>query len=80
MFWSIVSDHPNCQLFITHGGLHSLLEAINASVPVVGSPFFSDQYHNLAAVEYHQIGKLLPLEKFETDLLAAVDEILNNNK
>lgn len=40
-------DHPNCKLFITHGGVHGLMETIDAGVPIIGFPFFGDQHQNL---------------------------------
>lgn len=73
-------DHPNCRLFITHGGLHSLLESVNSSVPVVGLPFFSDQQHNMALVEYYEIGLTLQTDEIETNLLKTVQEVLKNPK
>lgn len=55
-----------------------MLESINASVPLVGLPFFTDQQHNLVAVQYYEIGKLVSLDNLETDLLPAVEEILDD--
>jgi len=73
-----ISDHPNCKLFITHGGLHSALESINASVPLVGIPIYSDQYSNMAAIENYGVGKVLPLEEVSARLSADVKEVLHN--
>ncbi|KAK5640318.1 hypothetical protein RI129_011129 [Pyrocoelia pectoralis] len=42
-----VLNHANIKLFITHGGLQSLNEAIDAGVPIVGLPLFADQPHNV---------------------------------
>ncbi|CAH0383389.1 unnamed protein product [Bemisia tabaci] len=44
--------HPNCKLFVTHGGLSSMMEAVRAGVPVVGTSFYGDQIINLANAEY----------------------------
>lgn len=40
--------HPNCQLFITHAGLGSTIEAVYNSVPIIAIPFAADQKTNAA--------------------------------
>lgn len=42
-----ILEHPNCKLFVTHGGVHGLLEAIDAGIPMIGFPVFGDQFQNL---------------------------------
>lgn len=42
-----VLEHPNCKLFITHGGFHGLLETIDAGIPMIGFPVFGDQFQNI---------------------------------
>ncbi|XP_049826163.1 UDP-glucosyltransferase 2-like [Aethina tumida] len=39
--------HPNMKLFVTQGGLQSVQEAVTNGVPMVGIPFFGDQYNNI---------------------------------
>ncbi|CAH0762836.1 unnamed protein product [Bemisia tabaci] len=51
-----VLAHPNCVLFLTHGGVSSMMEAIKHAVPVVGIPFYGDQIVNLANAEYFGYG------------------------
>jgi len=40
-------DHFNIRLFITHGGVLSIQEAIHRGVPVLGIPIFGDQSLNM---------------------------------
>ncbi|XP_063370482.1 UDP-glucosyltransferase 2-like [Cydia amplana] len=42
-----ILDHPNCVLFITHGGLLSNTEALHFGVPIIGIPVFADQFLNI---------------------------------
>ncbi|XP_063374407.1 UDP-glucosyltransferase 2-like [Cydia amplana] len=43
-----ILNHPNTKVFITHGGLLSLIEAIHFGVPMVTIPHVGDQYNNAA--------------------------------
>ena len=40
--------HKNLRLFITHCGMHGVMEAIFYSVPMVGMPVFIDQVSTLS--------------------------------
>lgn len=51
-----ILDHPNCKLFITHGGIHGLMEAIDAGIPFIGFPVFGDQFQNLKICQENGIG------------------------
>jgi N-glycosyltransferase len=37
---------PVCDLFVTHGGMNSMREALQTGVPMVVTPFSADQPHN----------------------------------
>lgn len=41
-----ILGHPNCVLFITHGGIHSTEEAIYYGVPMLAISIFGDQLYN----------------------------------
>ncbi|KAG8225142.1 UDP-glycosyltransferase [Ladona fulva] len=74
-----VLAHPNVKLFITHGGLLSMQEAVTRGVPLIGIPFFGDQYYNLARAAELQIGvKLDALNITRESLLEAMRKVLEN--
>lgn len=41
-----ILEHPNCKLFISHGGASSVHESLFNGVPLLLHPFASDQPHN----------------------------------
>lgn len=43
----LFSVHSNVKLFISHGGIFGIYEAIDASVPVLGIPLYYDQPRNV---------------------------------
>ena len=51
LFLYSFKGHPNARLFISHGGLIGLQEAIYHAVPVLGIPFGNDQRTNLAKAQ-----------------------------
>ncbi|KAL1455638.1 hypothetical protein WDU94_009720 [Cyamophila willieti] len=51
--------HPNVKLFISHGGLLGITEAVNEGIPVLGIPVFADQWSNVKKLESLRAGKLL---------------------
>uniref|UniRef100_A0A0K8T947 Glucuronosyltransferase n=1 Tax=Lygus hesperus TaxID=30085 RepID=A0A0K8T947_LYGHE len=71
--------HKNTKIFLTHGGLMSLIEAINHGVPLIGTAVFGDQPKNLRFVEHVGIGVQLKYDNLtEESLTWAVNEILGN--
>lgn len=76
-----VIGHPNVRLFITHGGIHSLEEATYNALPIIGIPFFGDQYTNMRLAERNGIGKMVDhVDINEKSLLSAINEILSDPK
>ncbi|CAI6351634.1 unnamed protein product [Macrosiphum euphorbiae] len=71
--------HPNVRLFITHGGLHSIEETVSNAIPIVGVPFFADQYLNMKIAEEKGYGKLVNyFEMTEESFENAIKEVLSN--
>uniref|UniRef100_A0A1B6DR56 UDP-glucuronosyltransferase n=1 Tax=Clastoptera arizonana TaxID=38151 RepID=A0A1B6DR56_9HEMI len=71
--------HENCKVFITHGGMLSIEEAIHFGVPLLGFPFFGDQPMNLAFVEQKSIGLKMEFEDITYKTFKrSLKELLNN--
>ncbi|KAH8247655.1 hypothetical protein KR038_007601 [Drosophila bunnanda] len=74
-----VLAHPNLRLFISHGGLLSVMEAIHSGVPVLGLPLFFDQFNNLHRVEKAGMAKVLDPNNLNADTLTiTIEELLGN--
>ncbi len=68
-------------LFITHGGANSVLEALQAGVPMVAIPLGNDHPTIAARISYHKLGVYVPLKKLNSQRLhQAVIEVLDNIK
>lgn len=75
----LVAAHPNCVLFITHGGLLSLMETLNAGVPIIGMPFYADQYLNIGRAAVKGYGRRIDLNENTPGVLrSAIIEMLEN--
>lgn len=73
--------HPNVKLFISHGGLLSIMEAIYHSVPIIGIPLFGDHFLNMFRAQSAGYGLTVSLANLtECTIVWAIDEILNNEK
>ncbi|KAG6458622.1 UDP-glucosyltransferase 2 [Manduca sexta] len=71
--------HPNCKLFITHGGQLSTTEAIHYGIPVIGVPVLGDQHINMKSVVEKGFGVKLDLaEDLADNLKGALYEVLHN--
>ncbi|KAK4879421.1 hypothetical protein RN001_007567 [Aquatica leii] len=62
-----VLNHPNIKVFITQGGLQSMEEAIYSFVPMIGVPFFADQYHNVQKMVKKGMGLSIDYKSINKD-------------
>lgn len=75
-----VLAHPNVRLFITHGGLLSITEAVWCGVPILGISVFADQGYNVAFADASEFGIAVPYNILTEDNFSrALNELLNNS-
>lgn len=73
--------HPNVKLFISHGGISGIYEAVDAGVPVLGFPVFFDQPRNIENLVHAGMAISLKLKSISKDsFLNAVTDLINNDK
>ncbi|KAG8259129.1 UDP-glucuronosyltransferase 1-1 [Homalodisca vitripennis] len=76
-----VLAHPKCRMMITHGGLHSWMEAVHYSVPLLGIlPSFLDQFHNLVEMQERGHGIYFKGPWTQNNFHSAINEVLHNYK
>lgn len=68
-------SHPNLKVFVTHGGLLSLQEAIYHKTPIVGVPLGNDQIPNILRAEQKGYAVMLEWSNFTAEgLYNAIDK------
>ncbi|XP_045503982.1 UDP-glycosyltransferase UGT5-like [Colias croceus] len=73
--------HPNCVLFITHGGQLSTTETVHFGKPIVAIPAFADQHLNAARAVHLGFAKKVQLSfTMAGDIKKAIEEILGDPK
>ncbi|XP_058169584.1 UDP-glycosyltransferase UGT5-like [Anopheles ziemanni] len=76
---SAVLADGRTKLLVSHGGLLSLQEAAWNGVPVIGVPFFADQFSNVHRLEVAGIGIGIPSTKLNAETLKeAMDKLLSD--
>ncbi|XP_065202682.1 UDP-glycosyltransferase UGT5-like [Planococcus citri] len=71
--------HPNVKLFMSHGGLLGLNEAIYAGVPILGIPIFADQLTNVNHLKNLGAAEVLDYNEItEENVLKKIYQILDN--
>ncbi|XP_044755238.1 UDP-glycosyltransferase UGT5-like [Coccinella septempunctata] len=69
--------HKNVKMFITHGGLFSMMESLNSGIPMLTIPIKADQFLNSARAERGGYAKSIDfLEISESTLTLAIKELL----
>ncbi|XP_062525247.1 UDP-glucosyltransferase isoform X2 [Bombyx mori] len=75
-----ILSHPNCVLFITHGGLLSTTESVHFGVPIVGIPVFGDQFINVQRAVKRGFAKKVDFSySMVGELKVAIQEILSDS-
>lgn len=73
--------HPNIKLFITHGGISGIYEAVDAGVPVLGFPIFFDQRRNVENLVDAGMAVIMNLDSVSKQKFKkAVIELINDEK
>lgn len=73
--------HHNVKLFISHGGISGVYEAVDAGVPVLGFPIIFDQKRNLENLVDAGMAIVMNLKTVSKQtFMKAVSELVNNEK
>lgn len=73
------SAHPNLKVFVTHGGLASMTEALYLGVPLVLIPLVVDQLKNSKQIEAAGSGIVLDFDNVtETSVSWSLHKILTD--
>lgn len=76
-----ILNHPNLKLFVSHGGMNSVLETMYHGVPMVIMPVFTDQFRNGKNVERRGAGKLILRHTVENEtFFDSISEVLADEK
>jgi hypothetical protein len=76
-----VLANDRCKLFITHGGLLSIQEALWNGVPMIGLPFFADQHQNVKKLVHHGVGEKFDFRHFnKTAFKELIEKMLADPK
>ncbi|KAB0792744.1 hypothetical protein PPYR_14703 [Photinus pyralis] len=74
-----VLRHPNIKLFITQGGMQSSEEALYSGVPIIGMPFFGDQFGNIGKMVHMGMGLSVDFENLNKgEFKSKILEVIQN--
>lgn len=77
----IFTVHPKVKLFISHGGMSGVYEAVDGGVPVLGIPLFYDQPRNIEHLV--RAGMAISVELLSVTrkkLFDSISELINDEK
>ncbi|EGT46668.1 CBN-UGT-50 protein [Caenorhabditis brenneri] len=75
-----ILKHEHLKLFVSHGGMNSVLETMYNGVPMVIMPVFTDQFRNGKNVERRGAGKMILRQTVTTETFYdVIHEVLKNN-
>ena len=67
------------KLFIYHGGLLGIFEAVRSGVPIVGIPCYGDQARNIAAIQAFGAGEKIDVSDLTYENInKIVNKVLND--
>jgi len=73
--------HPKIKLFISHGGISGIYEAVDGGVPVLGFPLFFDQPRNIDNLVNAEMAISMDLFSINREkLLNNILKLINNEK
>ena len=76
-----ILGHPNLKVFVTHGGLGSLQEAIYHKAVIIGIPMSNDQKPNILRAARHGYAKMLDWGELTADEFTnAINEGMKDEK
>lgn len=77
---SSILAHPNMKVFITHGGLLSILETLHYGVPILAVPVFGDQPSNANSAVRNGFAKSIEYKPdMAKDMKVALNEMLSDD-
>lgn len=59
--------HPNVKLFISHGGLLGMTEAVHEGVPILSMPMGGDRLSNTKTVQDKGVALMLDYDDLDED-------------
>lgn len=73
--------HPKIKLFISHGGISGIYEAVDGGVPILGFPLFFDQPRNIDNLVNAEMAISMDLFTINREkLLNNILKLINNEK
>lgn len=72
--------HPFRRVFITHCGMHGVMESVYYGVPMVGMAIYGDQADNLARVEDRGVGVAIGKADTADQIQAAILRVRDDQR